>query len=102
MDQHQGAIVDDKGKPLLHLHNLHISMRVSGSKWKGVIESPSPVPAEDWPVQDKYYRLRLADGREKTIHVGTVTLVHSKTGDFFRAAFDSSDAPPPAYTTPKG
>jgi len=91
MDQHQGAIVNDKGLPLL---NLHISMRVTGNKWKGVLESPAPVPAEERPEQDKYYRLRLADGREKMIHVGPVTLLHSKHGDFFRANFDSATPPP--------
>src|ERR1700674_5277334 len=31
MDQHQGAIVDNKGQPAL---GLHVSMRVSGTKWK--------------------------------------------------------------------
>jgi len=91
MDQYQGAIVDNKGQPLL---NLHVSMRVNGTKWKGVIESPAPVPAEARPVQDKYYRLRLSDGQEKTIHIGPVTLMHSKNGDFFRANFDTSSPPP--------
>jgi hypothetical protein len=91
MDQHQGAIVDNNGQLIL---NLHISMRVSGAKWKGVIESPAPVPAEARPEQGKYYRLRLSDGQEKTIHIGPVTLVHSKHGEFFRANFDTSSPPP--------
>ena len=91
MDQYQGAIVDDKGQPLL---NLHVSMRVNGTKWKGVIESPTPVPPEARPQQDKFYRLRLADGQEKTIHIGPVTLMHSKHGEFFRANFDTSSPPP--------
>ncbi len=91
MEQHQGAIVDNKGQPLLV---LHVSMRISGSKWKGIIESPAPVAEEARPVQDKYYQLRLDDGREKTIHIGLVTLLHSKHGDFFQAHFDSSGPPP--------
>ncbi len=96
MDQYQGVLVDDKGQPLL---NLHISVRINGAKWKGVLESPAPVPPDDRPKQDKYYRLRLADGREKTIHIGSVTLVHSKHGEFFQAHFDSSH-PPPAASVP--
>jgi len=90
MDQFQGAIVDAKGTPLL---NLHVSLRTTGTKWKGVIESPNPVPVEARPEQGKYYRLRLADGREKMIHVGPVTLLHSKNGDFIRATFDCSSPP---------
>lgn len=94
MDQYQGALVDNKGQPLL---NLHISMREHGSKWKGVIESPIAVPLESRPEEGKYYQLRLADGRQKTIHLGPVTLLHSKSGDFIKATFDSSNPPP----TPK-
>ena len=94
MDQYQGAIVDDKGQPLLN--NLHISVRINGAKWKGILESPAPVPPDQRPQQDKFYRLRLADGREKTVHIGTVTLVHSKHGEFFQAAFDTTHSPPAA------
>ena len=93
MDQFQGAIVDDKGQ---HLLDLHISVRINGTKWKGVLESPTPVPEEARPQQGKYYRLRLADGREKSVHIGTVTVVHSKHGEFFKAAFDCSGPPPAA------
>ena len=87
MEQHQGALVDDKGQPIV---NLHVSMRVHGNKWKGVIESPTPVAVEARPLADQHYRLRLDDGQEKTIHVGPVTLVHTKYGDAFRANFDSN------------
>lgn len=97
MDQFQGAIVDDKGQPLL---TLHVSVRMNGAKWKGVIESPTPVPPESRPVQGQYYKLRLADGRQKTIHMGPVTLMHSSHGDFIKATFDTASPPPPPSQQP--
>lgn len=102
MDQHQGAIVDHEGRLVL---NLHVSLRVSGAKWKGVLESPVPVPADARPVQDHYYRLRLADGQEKTIHLGPVTPFPLHHGLSFRATFTSSGpppAPPAAVERPPG
>ena len=93
MDQHQGSIIDEKGQPIL---NLHVSLRVHGAHWKGVIESSMPVSADAHPEQNKFYRLRLDDGQQKTIHIGSVTLVHLKNGESFRATFDSSGPPPPS------
>lgn len=87
MNQHQGALVDHQGHPIL---NLHVSLRVSGTKWKGVIESPVPVAADARPEQDKSYRLRLADGQERTIHLGPVTPFPLHQGLSFRATFNSS------------
>ena len=91
MDQHQGSIIDEKGQPIL---NLHVSLRVHGTHWKGVIESSMPVSADARLEQDKFYRLRLDDGQEKTIHIDSVTLLHLRNGESFRATFDSSGPPP--------
>ena len=91
MDQHQGAIVENKGQPAL---SLHVSMRVSGTKWKGIIESPVPVSVEDRPEQNKTYRLRLADGQERTILIGPVTPFPMGHGFSFRASFTSSGPSP--------
>src|SRR5262245_24760785 len=87
MDQHQGAILDDKGQPAL---NLHVSFRVSGTKWKGIIESPVPVSIDDRPEPNKSYRVRLDDGQERTILIGPVTPFHVGKGLSFRASFTSS------------
>lgn len=91
MDQHQGAILDNNGQPTL---SLHVSFRVSGTKWKGTIESPVPVSTNDRPEQNKSYRLRLANGQERTILIGPVTPFAMGKGVSFRASFTSSGPSP--------